>query len=279
MRGLVVIAVLLVLSIVSADDHVWRLDNWAGPAIDVWMFEPEGASADTPVVIVMHGWSRDVERYYNDWKAQGEEHGFIVAVPYFPKKDFPSAWHYNQGHVFEEDSSTMRPEAEWTFSAIELIFDEIIKRTASERERYTIFGHSAGSQFVHRFLYYKPDARVDRYLAANAGWYTMPEFETGYPYGLKGSGIDEDGLRTALGKDVVLLLGREDTDHTDPSLRNSPEAKLQGKNRFLRGLTFFAVSDITAENINATSNWRVVVVDDAGHVNAQMARAAAQLVK
>lgn len=279
MRSFFLVAVLLVSTAASGDNHVWKLDSWAGPAIDVWMFEPEGATADTPVVVVMHGWSRDVERYFNDWKAQGEEYGFIVVVPYFPKTDFPSAWHYNQGHVFEADSDTMRPEEQWAFSAIELVFDETIRRTASERERYTIFGHSAGSQFVHRYLYYKPNARVDRYLAANAGWYTMPDFDTAYPYGLKDSGIDEDGLRAALGKDVVLLLGKEDTDHTDPTLRNTPEAKRQGKNRYLRGLTFYSATEIVAQNLNADLNWRVVIVDDAGHVNAQMASAAAQLVE
>lgn len=279
MRSWLIIAALLLAGTAQADNHIWTLDSWAGPPIDVWMFEPEGAGADTPVVIVMHGWSRDVERYFNDWKALGEQFGFIVAVPYFPKSDFPSAWHYNQGHVFEENSDTMRPEAQWTFSAIELVFDEVIRRTASERERYTIFGHSAGSQFVHRYLYYKPNARVDRYLAANAGWYTMPDFDTDYPYGLKDSGIDVDRLRTALGKDMVLLLGREDTDHTDPSLRNTPEAKRQGKNRFMRGLKFYSASDIISDRIGEASNWRVVVIDDAGHVNAEMAAAAASLVQ
>ena len=28
-----------------------------------------------------------------------------------------------------------------------------------------------------------------RFIAANAGWYMMPDFETNYPYGLKNSGL------------------------------------------------------------------------------------------
>lgn len=278
MRAFVIIAFLLAGS-AYAESSVWKLDDWAGPAIDVWSFEPDNSSADTPVVIVMHGWSRDVERYFNDWRTLGEQHGFIVAVPYFPKKAFPSSWHYNQGHVFAEHSTFMRPRDEWTFSVIEKVFDRVIARTASERPRYTIFGHSAGSQFVHRFLYYMPNARVDRYLAANAGWYTMPDFNTGYPYGLRKSRIDEDQIRAAFGKDMVLLLGKEDTDQADPSLRNTPEAKRQGKNRFVRGLTYFSVARITAEKLNTELKWRVVVVEDAGHVNGQMAPAAAKLVR
>ena len=40
-----------------------------------------------------------------------------------------------------------------------------------------IYGHSAGSQFVHRFLMTRPDAPVERAVAANAGWYTLPDDE------------------------------------------------------------------------------------------------------
>ena len=48
---------------------------------------------------------------------------------------------------------------------------------------------------MHRYLYYVPEARVSRFIAANAGWYTMPDFSIGYPYGLKDAGIEEDALR------------------------------------------------------------------------------------
>ena len=95
------------------------------------MFVPEDASAVTKIVIVMHGASRDAYRYYRDWKTQAEKHGLIIVVPEYSKRRFEGSRRYNLG--------------------------------------YTIYGHSAGSQFVHRFMYYKPGARVDRYFRSKRG--------------------------------------------------------------------------------------------------------------
>jgi pimeloyl-ACP methyl ester carboxylesterase len=167
----------------------------------------------------------------------------------------------------------------WTFSAIEYLFDEVISRTGSVRTEYVLYGHSAGSQFVHRFLYYMPQARVRRFIAANAGWYTLPDFDTAYPYGLQDAAIDKDQLKAAMQKDVVLLLGREDVDHTDPDLRNTPEARRQGTNRLARGMTMFSAAKTNAEKLGVDLKWRLEIVDNAGHVNAQMAAAAARFVE
>ena len=264
---------------VAAGDSEWQFDSWAGPAIAVRTFVPDGAVDTMPIVIVMHGWSREAKRYFADWRELGGEHGFIVVVPHFPVEDFPSSKHYNLGHVFDEKTGRKRPEAEWTFAAIEPLFDEVVARIGGKQTQYTLFGHSAGSQFVHRFLYYMPEARVRRFIAANAGWYTMPEFDTEYPYGLKDAAIDKDQLIAAFEKELVLLLGREDVDYTDPDLRKTPEANRQGKNRFARGLTMFCVAKVNAGKLGAELKWRLMIVEDAGHVNAEMALAAAQLVE
>lgn len=259
-------------------EHKFEFSGWQGPVIDVLVFVPDGVNAQTPVLMVMHGWSRAAQRYFDDWKVHGREQGFIVVVPYFPVEEFRSSWHYNLGHVFEENSSKVRPQENWTFSAIEPLFDDIIKRSASEQTQYTLYGHSAGSQFTHRFLYYMPDARVKTYLAANAGWYTMPDFDTEYPYGLQDASVSEQQLRSAFGKKLVLLLGREDIDVADPDLRNTPEAKRQGENRLARGLTMYYVAKTNAEKIGAELDWQVVVVEGADHNNAKMAPAAADFI-
>jgi hypothetical protein len=258
--------------------HELTFTDWPGPDIGVHLFVPEELKADTPIVIVMHGWSREAKRYFNDWTALAKEQDFVVVVPHFPVKDFRASNDYNLGHVFEARGGDMRPREEWTFSVIELLFDDVVERLGGAQTEYTLYGHSAGSQFVHRYLYYVPDARVNRYIAANAGWYTMPDFDTGYPYGLEDAAIDEAGLRAAFAKDMVLLLGREDTDFNDPDLRNTPEAKRQGKNRLARGLTMYYVAKTNAEKISADLNWRVVVVEGADHNNAKMVPTAASLI-
>ena len=173
--------------------------DWSGPPIPVRLFVPEAVDSDAPIVIVLHGASRDAERYYEDWRSEAANHDFVVAVPYFSRDDFPKSAHYNLGYVFEPAPGAQRPPDVWTFAVIEPLFDAVVEMLDGRQTRYTLFGHSAGSQFLHRFLYYVPGARVKRAIAANAGWYTMPEFGVRYPYGLAES--DYRGTRFAVRKD------------------------------------------------------------------------------
>jgi hypothetical protein len=260
-------------------DVTFDFSDWSGPSIPVRLFVPREADADTPIVIVMHGASRDAERYFTDWRTEAQQHGFIVVVPYFSREDFPRSTHYNLGHVFERDSGAPRPASSWTFAAIEPLFDAVVGKVGGQQTHYTMFGHSAGSQFLHRFLYYVPDARVKRAIAANAGWYTMPDFGVSYPYGLGGSGVPEEALAGYFGRDLIVLLGDADTVREDEDLRKTPEAELQGRHRYDRGYTFYRVARAKAAELDVDFGWRLVEVPGAGHSNAEMTPAAALLVE
>ncbi len=262
---------------VVAEEIQWQFDAWQGPSFPVRVYKPDAADAATKIMVVMHGNSRAAERYYADWKLLGEQLGLIVVVPEFSSRDFEGSARYQLGHVFEPNSKQQRASEQWTFSAIELMFDEVLKRVGSEQKTYMIYGHSAGSQFVHRYLYYVPDARVSRYYAANAGWYTLPATDIDYPYGLSKSGLDDAVLKSVFAKPLVILLGSEDIDENDASLRKTPEANLQGQNRLERGLTMYRVAQEQAEDLGLEFNWQLLVVKGADHDNAKMAPAAAAL--
>jgi len=256
----------------------FKFANWSGPSINVRTYVPETVTDSTPIVIVMHGGTRDVDRYFADWSAQGELNDFVVVVPEFTVDDFEGSARYNLGNAFNVKTGLRRPEKKWTFSAIEPLFDQVIASLDSMQTSYTLYGHSAGSQFVHRFLYYKPDARVKRAIAANAGWYTLPVYGVKYPYGLDGSGIKEPVLAGVFARDVVLLLGDADVDPKDDSLRQTEEAQRQGPHRYARGVMMYRVAKAKAEKMGVDFNWRLVEVHGAEHSNAQMAPAAAGFV-
>jgi hypothetical protein len=108
---------------------------------------------------------------------------------------------------------------------------------------YDIIGHSAGGQFVHRLVLFVPGARFRRAVASSPGRYAFPSLTTDFPYGLRGTPIDYADLVHALSRDFVLLLGDRDTEDRV----REPEAMHQGRNRFARGLRFFAVAtDVAA---------------------------------
>lgn len=268
---------LLLCSVAIASESEWQFDGWAGPPLRVKMFVPEDSGPETKIIFIMHGASRDVPRYYRDWKALGEEMGFIVVVPEFSAANFKGSAGYNLGHVFDPDTGNLRPKESWTFSAIEPLFDDVVSRLAGTQKSYTIYGHSAGSQFVHRFMYYVPEARASRFLAANAGWYTLPVADFDYPYGFPNSGLDDSELPRILAAPLVILLGREDTDKTQENLRKTPEAQKQGPNRLARGLTMYRVAKSRAEALGVDFAWQLVIVNGADHNNAKMAPTAAAL--
>ncbi|MEI6106524.1 MAG: alpha/beta hydrolase [Opitutae bacterium] len=246
-----------------------------GHQLKVWHYRPAAALADAPVLFVLHGVGRNAEDYLNDWIEQADQYKFLLVVPEFSKAEFPGEEAYNSGNLFDA-AGRLRPQSEWSFSMIEPIFDRVRTELGSRRADYLIYGHSAGAQFVHRFLYFVPEARVTRAVAANAGWYMLPELGTDFPYGLKGAPADEAALRTALARPLVVLLGESDTDSEHVSLRHTPGADAQGLYRFARGQYFFAHAQATARALAAPCHWSLVTVPGIAHVNKAMAPFAAR---
>ncbi len=251
--------------------------GWEGPDLPVYYQLPERVTADTPVVFVMHGVKRDADRYRDEWADLARRHGFIAVVPQFSRADFPGSRGYNTGYFTEEDG-TPRPRALWSFAAIEPLFDDVRDRFGTGVTRYTIYGHSAGAQFVHRYVLFMPDARIEQAIAANAGWYTMPDRAIAFPYGLAETPVDAGALKAALGKPLTVLLGTADTDRSDSDLRKTPEADAQGPHRFARGQQFFARGKAAAAALEAPFGWSLRTVPEVGHSNGKMAKAAAPLI-
>ncbi len=257
--------------------------DWPGPDIPVWTYVPSGVDlSNVPIVFVMHGASRNPARYLLDWAPFAQERGFVVIAPEFGRRHFAGAERYNRGNVIaiaEDGSFTDNAREDWTFAAIEPVFDHTVQALGSSRKTYTLYGHSAGAQFIHRFMFHVPQARVSRFLAANAGWYTMPDFEQRYPYGLRDGGISRTAMQEALQKDVIILLGDQDIDEQHRSLRRTPEAMLQGPHRYARGFEFVRIAEETATDLNVPLRWRVESVPGVAHRNRGMAAAAAKHVE
>jgi len=242
---------------------------------------PAGFSPSTPIVFVMHGNGRTGDSYFRVWQQPAIDYGFLLVVPEFDAEHYPGSRSYNLGNIFPgEEPTTRNPESDWTFTAIEDLFDVIREAAGSTRAAFRIYGHSAGSQFVHRFLMTRPDAPVERAVAANAGWYTMPTEEVRWPYGLGGSGFKLTSLADRFQQDVTILLGDQDTDPNHPGLRRTLEALAQGPHRFARGQTFFRVAEAAAGSLGVPFAWVLETVPGAEHRNSQMTpRAAAILAR
>lgn len=236
--------------------------------IPVHCHSPANLPDAAPVVFVMHGTKRDADHYRDNWRAASERFRFLLICPQFARENY-SRRAYHLGYVTHRSGKNRRRSG-WTFNAIENLFDLIREKTGNTSERYHIYGHSAGAQFVHRLVMFMPEARFESAVAANSGWYTMPDFDEEYPYGLGGSPNSPEKLRNALGRDLTILLGDRDTDPKDPYLRSSAEVAGQGKNRLERGHNFHAAAKKKAAETGADFRWSLRVAPDAPHLDAAM---------
>ncbi len=271
--SLIMVVTFLPIHAESAEMHsgTGRFDfTQADKTLPVWYYLPPNAKPDTPILFVMHGVKRDAERYRDEWLPHAQKRGLILVTPEFSEKDFPGSDGYNTGNTMDAKDKPL-PPSQWSFSFIEPIFGAVKAATGNRSERYSIYGHSAGAQFVHRFMYFMPDARVNQAIAANAGWWTLPDLKTKFPYGLCGSVVNEADLKTMLQRPLVILLGTADTDPNHENLRRTPEAMAQGPYRFARGQNFYAAGQKQAAAIGVSLAWKLATAPGVGHVDKDMA--------
>lgn len=256
----------------------FMFDGWAGPELRVWTYVPRSAPADAPILFVMHGVERDAKRYIEDWTRTAERFGVILIAPEFDERRFPGPGSYNQGGVVDPGTGKAKNPEMWTFSVIEPLFEEVKRRAGSRVRTYSVYGHSAGAQFVHRFVMLGHPAHLDRAVAANAGWYTWFDSDLRFPQGMKltkrGDGIDRSGLAQRL----TILLGTEDTESDDRNLRDDAWTRGQGQNRLERGRAFFAHAQETAGSGSTIFNWQLKYAPGVAHENHKMSVYAANVL-
>jgi pimeloyl-ACP methyl ester carboxylesterase len=242
--------------------------------LDVYTYRPRRCSSKCPIVFVLPGVQRNAADYRGWWELKADKYEFSVVAVSFSQRAWPRAAAYNLGDVGDQAD-----REKWAYSAIEHLFDEV----RDGHNGYAIFGHSAGGQFVQRMALFRPDNRATVMVAANPGWYAMPEWRSekardSYPYSLVGSKAGERELKQALGKRFVLLAGERDDDPNDENLNNSAGANRQGESRIDRAENFFLAATTAARDLGVKLAWELVEVPDTGHDGEAMSRAGAEAI-
>ena len=149
----------------------------------------------------------------------------------------------------------------------------------TDQIQYDVFGHSAGGQILHRLAIFYPSSKVNQIIAANAGFYTLPDLETTLPFGVKNTTIDTQNLQLSFTKNLTLLIGELDNEQEQGgTLLRSVSADKQGIHRLARGQFFYDFSKNVAEEMKANYNWKIKMVPNVGHDHEKMGKAAARLL-
>ena len=237
----------------------------------VYTYRPRTCDTTCPIVFVLHGMKRKASAYRDYWELRADRYKVLVIAPEFSSEMWPKEEAYNLAEVGRESD-----KEKWAFATIEHLFDEMRDGQAT----YALFGHSAGGQFAHRMALFRPDSRASVIVAANPGWYTMPEWRSdkakdGFPYSLVGSPAGVNELKRALTHRLVVLLGEKDDDPKAADLNHSSGAEHEGATRLERGENFFKAATAAAGDLGVVLAWELVEVPNVAHDGEAMSKAAA----
>jgi len=241
------------------------------PDIEVFYSLPEKVNDETMVLFIIHGASRTAESYLEDFIPLIQDKNLIAVAPKFSKDSYPHYAFLNRSAIDGKKLPEGTPDLD---NALGNIFEVFSSKHNVRNDKYRIYGHSGGAQFVQRYLLFSSDSRIDKAVLANAGFYTFMN-QNLYPYGLRGINLSDEEIKRVLRTKVALYVGEKDTESNFKDLKG---ARAQGKNRLVRGETFFLNLVSYAEEVEMPLRWQYQIIQNVGHDNAGMASAAAYFI-
>jgi hypothetical protein len=195
----------------------------------------------------------------------------------FPEASFPEYLWYNFGNLHAADG-TPNPRDRWTFGIGTRLFAALRDQRITTTQRYGLFGHSAGGQYVHRMLSFGYRDQVAVAISANAGTYAMPDLTIGWPWGLGATDVTPDDLRGLLAFPLTIMAGTADTKTTGRFFPKGPKSLKQGPTRHARAHAYLRTGQVAAADLSVALAWTVIDVQDVGHDGRRMSDAAAPLI-
>ncbi len=246
-----------------------------GDTVKVYYYIPNKYERTSmPVVVGFHGNDRDCSYWIDTWKGYADKNGFMFFIPLFTRECFPTRRYQEIG--VKDEHGDILPARYRTSALVDSLLCHILHTSGTKDNKVMIYGHSAGGQFVHRFMLLNNSPFVKKAIIGNPGWFTFPDSDESYSYGIKDlQEIGNSELRNMLSKNIILQLAEGDTIR-ESFLRKTPEADRQGRNRLERGNRFFETLKDIANKNKWDFNWRRVYVPDVGHDAVAMSRHAAE---
>lgn len=269
--------------------------------IKVYYHQPKNYRENSKVLIVLPGAGRNGDSYRDAWIEAAEKYSILVLSPMYAEQDYSFEEYHLGGLIqaanvresiqFIEGTNIAKLDeaifsftinnnpSDWLFNDLDRLFNLVTSQIATTQTQYDIFGHSAGGQILHRFPIFYPNSKAKRIIAANAGFYTLPNLEDKLPFGIKNTPINPEDLELSFAKKLTILIGELDNEQErGGTLLRSLSADKQGLSRLARGQFFYQYSQQLATKIDAHYNWTIKIVPNVGHDHKEMGKAAAKLL-
>lgn len=221
-----------------------------------FLYRPATELAGAPLIVSVHGIARNAAAHAFRLVEEAERYGLSVVAPLFDKAQ------YGQYQQLEDARTGMRSDL-----ALLDILDAARRLSSADHGRILLFGYSGGAQFAHRFVMAHP-GRVASAVLVGAGWYTFPDLEAAYPYGLdtRRAGfavrLDTEGFARV---PQHVIVGDLDV-RRDSSLRRSKRLdRTQGRTRLERAQRWVRAMQAFAPGEQADVNPTYDTLSGVGH--------------
>ena len=84
-----IIFILVSFSINSSEITKTIYASWEKPDVELFYKLPKQINKDTKVLFIIHGASRDVNRYLESWIESAKDKNVILIAPFFSEESFP----------------------------------------------------------------------------------------------------------------------------------------------------------------------------------------------
>jgi len=265
--------------------------------ITIHYYKPKGFNASSEVLLVIPGSGRNGDSYRDSWIEESEKYNILVLSPSYPETTYPYEDYHlggvvadvntresitfikNTNQVFLDEEKTSiqlnLDNASWIYEDFDRIFESAIKALNGSQRGYDIFGHSAGGQILHRFAILHTNSKAKRIIAANAGSYTLPDFETKFPFGIEDLNLSIENLKKSFAQQLTIFVGELDNENEKGGiLLRSKTVDKQGLHRLARARYFYKTAKTQATKMNCKFNWTLKVIPNVGHHMRKMGNAA-----
>jgi pimeloyl-ACP methyl ester carboxylesterase len=216
---------------------------------------PKEIGGATPVVVCIHGISRNVQEHFRAFAPLAATSGCLLLVPLFDANAYPDYQRLGApGNCERADLSLIK------------LLSCLNSRFNLPERAIHLFGHSGGAQFVHRFVMAHPE-RVARYAISAPGWYTFPDESLDYPYGLAHAPVQRGRLRPAdfLRIEGIVFVGSGDRRSGRNLRRNPVVDSHQGAHRLDRAVRWTGAMNARARSMGLAEPLRLRQLQDAAH--------------
>jgi poly(3-hydroxybutyrate) depolymerase len=228
------------------------------PAARYFLILPKTGQGQSRVLVSVHGISLNAWEHAEIFARYCDQHGLTVVAPLFLPE------HFRGFQRFGQRRKKSGPRAD---RALDAILDEVAEVFGVPTDRIFMFGFSGGGQFVHRYAMANPE-RVIAAAMGSPGWFTFPDAQDPFPYGIAPANRDGPGgfdPNRFLKVPMAVWVGSR--DHVrDAALRASSDIdERQGTSRIERGRRWIDAMRAAARPRGLTTRYHFEELDGCRH--------------